>query len=203
MNPIDFKPRSPEQFIGPARELARVFDRILRRSSRKGTPIRIFNQGEPGIGKSALVDYLLQQLSVSPFNLIKRSGAALSMDHVEDFARSLQLTDLFGGYRVLHIEEVERVHHLVQARLLTLLDDLPPYSAILCTSNKNVKDLDERFQTRFQVFTLKSPTPDDIKGLLARFRLNKAEINRIATLCCGNVRLALLDAQSALDQIAI
>ena len=80
--------------------------------------------------------------------------------------------------------------------------DLPKDVAVFCTSNKKLDDFEPRFQSRFQVFSLPPPEADEIKWLLKKFGLRKDDINRIAQFCCGNVRLALFDAQSALDELA-
>lgn len=71
--------------------------------------------------------------------------------------------------------------------------------AVVCTSNCAVNDLESRFQSRFQVIQLKSPTDEEITAFLSgRWELKTSIARQIATLACGNVRQALLDAQSYL-----
>lgn len=202
MNPIEYKPASPEEFIGPAKEMALILERIARRSVRSGGPVQLIVRGDPGIGKSALLDGFLGQIGVTKWSLTKLNGTQLKVETIDDWARGLCYRELGGGYKALWIEEVDKVNAFVQVRMLTVLDDLPDHVAVVATSNKELKDFDPRFQSRFQVFSLKPPEADDIKWLLKKFGLRKDDINRIAQFCCGNVRLALFDAQSALDELA-
>jgi replication-associated recombination protein RarA len=202
MNPTQYKPRRPDEFIGPAKDLAMVLERIAKRSARTNEPVKVVIRGEPGIGKSALVDNLIEQLGANQWTTTKLNGTQLNVDKIDEWASRLCLREIYGKFRVLRIEEVDKVNAFVQARMLTLLDDLPENVAVICTSNKELKDFDPRFQSRFQVFSLKAPGAEEIKWLLKKFGLRKDDANRIAQFACGNVRLALFDAQSALDELA-
>lgn len=200
MNPTEFKPGSVRDFIGPARKTAKTLDAIVARCKSTGAPIRIMIQGDPGVGKSALIDYLLAKLGVRKWSVIKLSGTQLRLEDVEEWSSRLCYLELGGGYKVLRIEEIDRASHTARARLLMVLDDLPHHVAVVCTSNKNVREIEPRFISRFQNFTIKAPTPSEIKELLSRWSLRREVINRIGEFCCGNVRLALLEAQTALDE---
>ena len=199
MNPLDFKPTRAGHFIGPARDMSAVLDRIVARSTPKGTPIKLMLQGDPGIGKSALVDYLLPQLGADQWSVTKYNGTQLTIDRLEDWASRLCYRELSGGYKVLRVEELDKASAAAQVRMLTVMDDLPDHVAIIGTSNKQVKDMDPRFQSRFQVFQLKGPTQDELTKFLQQWPLDASAIARIAFAACGNVRLALFDAQSELD----
>lgn len=201
MNPLSFKPARASDFIGPAHDMALVLNRIVARSTPNGEPVKILLQGDPGIGKSALVDYLLPQLGADQWSITKLNGTQLTIDRLEDWARSLCYRELSGGYKVLRIEELDKASHAAQVRMLTVLDDLPAHCAIIGTSNKQVKDMEPRFQSRFQTFALKGPDQGELAEFLARWPLTKDAIKRIATFACGNVRLALFDAQSELDSM--
>jgi len=179
-----------------------VLERVSIRSIKSGEPVKVIIRGDPGIGKSALVDAFIEQLGANKWTTTKWNGTELNVDRINDWANRLCFKEIYGNYRVLRIEEVDKVNPVVQARLLTVLDDLPSNVAIIGTSNKELKDFDPRFQSRFQVFQLKPPGADQIAWLLKKFGLRKDDINRIAQFACGNVRLALFDAQSALDELA-
>jgi len=202
MNPIEYKPKAAGEFIGEARAMAKLLAGVCKRSMPKGTPVKLFIQGEPGIGKSALMDLVQEQLGGAQWNVSKFNGTKLRMEDVDRYEERLCFRELGGGFRILRLEEVDRAHHLVLTRLLTILDDLPPFNAILCTSNKKVEDLEPRFQSRFQVFQLRPPAAPEIDKLLQKFPVRADDRKRIANFCCGNVRLALFDAQSAIDELA-
>lgn len=46
--------------------------------------------------------------------------------------------------------------------------------------------------------TTPAATPEDIAGLLRRYGLEKRDVVQISTFGCGNVRQAMLDAETAL-----
>ena len=75
---------------------------------------------------------------------------------------------------------------------------------VACTSNCALADFENRFQTRFQVFEIAPPPPQDIQKLLVRIapEISPRDASQIANFACGNVRQALLDAQGALQQMA-
>jgi replication-associated recombination protein RarA len=201
MNPIDYRPQSIEDLIGDAQRMAKTMRAVIARSKADGTPIKVFLQGEPGIGKSACLDLFCREIGADKWSVTKFNGTQLKIDAIEDYARGLHFKDIFGGYRVLRIEEVDRCNQIVQARMLTLLDDLPSHTAVICTSNLKLSEMEPRFQSRFQVFELKGPSADEIERLLRdRFSVAMLTARRIATFACGNVRQALMDAQSECDQ---
>ena len=71
---------------------------------------------------------------------------------------------------------------------------------MVCTSNCSLKDLEERFQSRFLVLEVAPPKDLDIAELIKKLapRLDDSTVKQIATFACGNVRQALLDADNAL-----
>ena len=87
---------------------------------------------------------------------------------------------------------------VAQVRFLTLLDDMPPQNAVVCTSNCKVTELESRFQRRFQVVTLQAPKGEEIERfLLSRWpSLGETNSRWIGVACGGNVGQALMDAQT-------
>ncbi|MGN6643566.1 MAG: hypothetical protein ACTHKU_11270, partial [Verrucomicrobiota bacterium] len=72
-------------------------------------------------------------------------------------------------------------------------------TAFIGTSNLDLNLLVARFQTRLQQFKVSAPDTDSITGFLTKWKLPKHIISEIAVGSGGNVRAALLDAQSILD----
>ena len=87
---------------------------------------------------------------------------------------------------------------LTPSYMLTLLDELPPKTAVLCTSNCKEGELEERFHTRFVLEEVDGPTPAQIAEFLAQWPLLEYDRQQIANFACGNVRQALRDAQKVL-----
>lgn len=187
--------------MGPASQVALLLQRIVKDAmDADRAPVKILFNGEPGIGKSALAKYLMQLLGSDPkWSTKKYNGTMVKIEKVEEIANDLHYRDMFGGYRLIWIEEADAVPAVAQVRLLTLLDDLPSGTAVVCTSNCKLDEFKKRFQTRFKIFELEPPSAEDIRTLLGRFLTDKRAITQIATFACGNVRAALLDAELALQ----
>ncbi len=200
MNPIDYKPTKREEFIGPAAKAAGALDRIIERTAVNRGPLKLLFYGEPGVGKSALVEYMLARLQIAKWSVTRLSGTEVRLEDVQAWAASLCYRDLYSAYKVLWIDEMDRASHTARAALLTVLDTLPDHVAVFVTSNKAIAEMEMRFFTRFQRFEVKAPTSAEVREFLGRWQLPVQAVNRIAEFCCGNVRFALLEAQTELDQ---
>ena len=82
---------------------------------------------------------------------------------------------------------------------MTYLDEMPDCTALIGTSNLNLAALCDRFQSRLQQFKIKAPTTEELIAFLRKFRLKESAARQTAVGCGGNVRAALLDAQSILE----
>lgn len=200
-NPLlcDWKPDAEADFVGPARRVAAKLTELARLAGDTRVPLKLLLLGRPGVGKSALLRYFARAIGADRWHCHLYNGTEVRVEEVGELKQLLRYRDLFGQYRVIRIEEVDRVPVVAQVALLTLLDELPPGTAVVCSSNCQVQDLEERFHSRFQVQSVSPPTDKDIRELLLRLApaLN-GRADRIATLAAGNVRQALLDAQTAL-----
>ena len=205
MLPSTFRPQTTADFIGPAAAQAAQIERLIALAKPTGDPITVLILGPPGVGKSQLAEHFVRALGASKWSVTKFNGTQVRIEEVEELSTRWHYRDLFGDYRVLRIEEVDKVPHVAQVRLLTLLDDLPANAAVVCTSNCKLSELESRFQRRFTVIELAPPTADDIHRLLTnRWPAIRPDIARqIATFACGNVGQALKDAGSALAAVPL
>lgn len=199
MKPSKYKPTKPEEFIGPAREIAGLVQKLAASARADGNEaIKILFNGDPGIGKSELANFLALCLGcVDKHSRIKYNGTKVNVDVVDEIARSCQYRSLYGDYNFIWIDEADKIPPTAQVRFLTLLDDLGDGCAVVCTSNCKLNEFEERFQTRFRVLEVDPPSAADIQALLSRFIDNKQTVVQIAQFACGNVRAALLDADLA------
>ena len=211
-----FTPKSVDDFIGNniierqsgdqtgARLVALQIEKAVRLADKHGqTPLKFLFNGKPGLGKSALVQYLQTLTKVNKWSTTKLNGTECKMEKIEDIAANLHYKNLFGDWRMLWIDEADEIPRVAQVRFLTLLDDLPHGVVVACTSNCKLEDFENRFQTRFQAFEIAPPSPKEIELFLKRIapELN-GQSAQIANFACGNVRQAMLDAQGALQQVA-
>lgn len=209
-----FIPRQLDDFIG--RQIierqngetwvgARLIAELLAQgvqlaTANRRSPLKYLFNGRPGLGKSALVAWLQQQIGCNQWSTIKLNGTQCKVETIEDVSRQLAGTSLFGDWRLLWIDEADAIPPVAQVRFLTLLDDLPRGIAITCTSNCRLRDFEERFQTRFQAFELAPPTTEEIIALLRRYLPDEPEVINAATFADGNVRQAMLDAKGLVQR---
>ena len=122
MNPLDYKPTIPSEFIGPAAQLAVVIQRSI--ALAQGGALKFLLNGPPGTGKSSLAEFIRYTLGADPrWSTFKFNGTQMKIEMVEEIARSLHLRDLFGNYRMIWIDEADKIPTVAQVRFLTLLDD--------------------------------------------------------------------------------
>ncbi len=190
---------------GPAALYHRALDAKVTRALHDGNAMRLFFSGSPGTGKSTVAGLLARRLAGHELGIEKINGADVGAETVRHWRDHFLPSSMFTDWRVLLIEEADKVSTQAQVLMLTLLDDLPKRRAVFCTSNLDTDDLTARFQTRFQFWTFAGPTPEEIQVLLASsFPVLSAEkITKISNACQGNVRQALLDAESASDFAAV
>lgn len=200
---VDFVGATVTQNSSGARAVAQHIDAIVAQSrAANNTPIKLLLNGKPGVGKTALALYLQTLLACDKWSTTKLNGTQVKIELIEELARSLHYKGLFGDYRLVHIDEADEIPRVAQVRFLSLLDDLPNGVAVVCTSNCQLKDFENRFQTRFQAFEIGAPLASEIQQLLQRY-VDPLNAQQIATFACGNVRQALLDALGVLQQAAV
>lgn len=199
----DFLPQCAEDLIGDARDTALMLEKAVRLSrANDNAPLAFLFAGEPGLGKSALAAYFQYLLGVDKWSLTKLNGTEVKIEKVPELANSIHYKTLFGEWRLIRIEEADNIPQVAQVRFLTLLDELPNATAVVCTSNCKLNEFEKRFQSRFQVIEVGPPSAHDIQKFLSRFVDHNDIVMRIAEFACGNVRQALKDAQGYLQAAA-
>lgn len=183
---------SPHPLIGHAGDLAGLLSLTLAGSPRH----KLLFTGSPGVGKTAVAERLAMQLTESSFGVETVNGRNVTIHVVRDWQFDFATSALFGtGWKVKVINEIDLCQRDAQDALLSFLDELPANRAVIGTSNLELGSLSERFRTRFSRYEVKAPSSAEIQDLLmAQEDLPASIARQIATLCAGNVRAALLDA---------
>ena len=96
------------------------------------------------------------------------NGTQLTIERVEEIAARLHYRPMFGEYHFIWIDEFEFVGNAAKARLLTLMNQLPKWTAFVATCNRGTDDLAQRNHSRFNAFELTSPEPREIRDFLAK-----------------------------------
>lgn len=199
MLPINYNPTTIEGFIGPARKAAEMILRMVAFAKRDAEPLRIVFSGAPGIGKSKLANFTAAALGANRWTLTKMNATQVKIEEIEEIAQAWAFTNIFGGYRAVQIEELDKMPSVARSRILTLCDDLPSSTALIATTNQTPEQMrmtNPTMERRYTWLELEPPTDEEIYQLL---RKNWPEIPEertrfIAVMASGCVGRALAEA---------
>lgn len=96
------------------------------------------------------------------------NGTQLSIERVEEIAARLHYRPMFGNWHFIFVDEFEGVSNAAKMRLLTVLNVLPKWTALVATCNKGTDELAQRNHSRFNAFELTSPEPQEIVEFVQR-----------------------------------
>lgn len=198
--PAQYNPARPADFIGPAHKAAKLLTAksAALLAAGRGT-VKLLLYGPPGVGKTRLAEMFAGQLAGHATQIESCNGRNVDLSLVRRWQESARYLPLHGQFSVKIVNELDTCPPASQDLLLTYLDEMPDNTAFIGTSNLDLRQLVERFQTRLQQVQVKAPETKELTGLLARWKLREQIVNQIAVGSGGNVRAALLDAQTVLD----
>ena len=199
--PLAWRPDGPGDILGQAGEVARKLIAKAERANANGrSPMKILLYGPPGVGKTTIASMLAGALCASRWSIEETNGKLVTLESVRHWMAQLACGDLFSAWSVKIVNELDRCSRDAQDLMLGYLDQLPPGRAFIGTSNLDLTQLTERFQTRFQAIRIAAPESDEIEQfILTRWEIPTSVASMIAVGCGGNVRAALADLESYLD----
>jgi replication-associated recombination protein RarA len=129
--------------------------------------------GEPGIGKSSLIQALQNDLGISEWDTHRYAGPKLTKEATEElFDRKLRFRPMYGEFVLLIVEEFEGCASKEVRMLLKdyLSEGRWPRHLIILISSNCIGKLEPALLERFTVFELRS---NEDLGLLALPRLKE------------------------------
>ncbi len=199
--PTCFVPSCAADFVGQAGKVAEV---LMRKAERlrvnPDQPLKLLISGAPGIGKTSLVNLIARTLASHPASIEDVNGKEVGLQLAREWTRSVGYGSLFGSWSVKVVNELDRCSKDAQDMLLTYLDRMQPGHAFLGTTNLDIGNLTERFQTRFQSVRLQPPDNEALAAFLARrWGAPISTTQMIAEGAAGNVRAAMADLEMWLE----
>jgi len=179
---------------------------LHEKCARTAGPIKVLLYGSPGTGKTELIKLSAVQLtglkldkSGNSFATESVSGKNVNSEMIRRWMEGLAYRPMYK-FSVVCINEIDKMHPDSQVLILDYLDAMGEGRAFFATSNLELNQLTERFESRLQQFRVSSPSTEEIAAfLVSQWRVRKARALEIAIGANGNVRAACLDCQSVLD----
>ncbi len=153
--------------IGPA---ARTLE-ILRVLPTRHASFGVLLHGDPGVGKSHLLDMAALEITGSVHAIEQVNGQSVSVDLVRQWCDQSRYGNLFSTWTVKRIDELDRSSPAAQAELLSMMDYLPKHMAVLATTNnfRALCAVDKgRLQRRFQQYRVEGPTQIEAADYLVK-----------------------------------
>jgi replication-associated recombination protein RarA len=146
--------------IGPAVELLPTLQQLPIRNRK----VAVLLHGDPGTGKSHLLDLFANNLTGSKWAIEHVNGQSVSVELVRQWRERGAYGNLFSKWTVKRIDEFDRASDAAQAELLTWLDYLPEHYVVAATTNnyRGICRADAgRLQSRFKQWEVKGPSAEE------------------------------------------
>ena len=153
--------------IGPAALVLRA----ARGITGKHNPIALLLEGDPGVGKGHVADTLALELTQSPHAIEQVNGQSLSVEIVRLWKHRCAYGNLFSDWTVKRVDEIDQASSSAMAELLTHLDYLRKWNAIIATTNEFAKLrtlCKGRLESRFIRFHVDAPSCEETSRFIAR-----------------------------------
>ncbi len=179
--------RDTEQLIGPAGMLQKKL------TLEKGPFVFLFH-GPPGVGKTALCEILARRL-VERYEFESLSGRECTVEKMRELKISMGNAPMLTKWRVVVIEDLDRMPLAAQDSFREMLHKPPSYCAVFASTNLDRRGFEERLWTRFERFRVEGPSEKEIMALIAHL-VPRKKAKEIVEGFPGNARDAIKEAEA-------
>lgn len=154
-----YRPNSLDDYIFQNETHKQKFEEYI---ITKSIP-NILLSGTQGTGKSTIARILIDSIGVDPEYdvLVMNASDNNSVEDVRQQIRTFITTFSMSGYKVVFLEEADRLSKHAQDALKVLTEDYSDVARFIATCN-NEHLLTPAFKSRFQQFQFKSPDANDV-----------------------------------------
>lgn len=131
-----YRPLTVDAFIGQEK-VKRQLSAIMGRDGWDRDALWI--QGASGTGKTSLAEILARQVGAAELDTIELDGDKCSVDAVRDLERTLNLTSLWGKWKVVIVNEAHAMTARAVQAWLTLLERLPKHRLVIFTTTESLE----------------------------------------------------------------
>jgi hypothetical protein len=179
--------------IGPAAGVLATLRSLVKQAKAKG--LAILAEGNPGGGKSHMLDLLALELTGSKHAIETVNGQSLNVEVVRAWRLGAYYGNLFSAWTIKRIDELDQASQGAQSELLTYLDYLPARAGVFATTNEYAKlraASRGRLESRFVRVSVASPSIEQATRFLhKRFRIPSDVAHEIATGAVPEGKLAI------------
>ncbi len=151
--------KAMQTLVGLSEEQSAI-DALVAQRSKDGEPLKLWFAGPPGIGKTTMAHNIAERLVKTPLDLMEISGTKVNQAVCDRlpvfFGRAIW--DTPQTWKVLIINEADRLTEGAVFSIRTILDELKARRACICTTNAETpadlwgKKLSEPILSRFSEF---------------------------------------------------
>lgn len=149
-----YRPKTLTDFIGQPK-IKKQLQAMMNRDGWDRDALWL--QGPSGTGKTSLA-WIVAKAKANEFDIEELDGDKCNVQAVRELERSLNLSSMFGDWKVVIVNEAHAMSRQAVQAWLTLLERLPRHRVIIFTTTEPLRDdvfgsFSKPFESRCKVFT--------------------------------------------------
>ena len=136
-----YRPTTWAEVVGNDKAIEKIADLTVD-AFESGDPLVLLLTGPAGVGKSTVARLVAKTLGADACHVEHIPSGKCTAERVREVEETLSHSALFGsGWKVIIVEEIDKVAPQAQSLWLTLLETMPHKCAVIFTSNTKPDEL--------------------------------------------------------------